>query len=157
MINKDIKALITSKDPINRYLACCMLRNDDNNTFNYQTKKLLYKVNIFDRIKDYNDVCKELNIDELTTKDFKFLPADQRQKQLAYHKLLNIKKLLDTGKKTHLLWFPLFDLSRKNIKFLYSSWEHNTSARSHMRFHDKEVCKFVGRVFSDIYQCLYKK
>src|ERR1035437_717439 len=88
-----IDTMLKSSDKESRYLAYSILRNSTTK----KSKKILEKVSLFERVHDYQDVCGELGIKELTTKDFNFLPEEQRKKALAQHQIHNLEKLFNKG------------------------------------------------------------
>ncbi len=155
MIDRNIKEMIESKDLDSRYLAVTMLRNSD--LFNKQTKNLIKKVNLFERIKNYSDVCSELNIKELTLEDFKFLPLKQAIKCLNLHKIQNICLLfnenwiLNWSDSSQEKYYPWFEF-RENIWVVFGvnvCFSHSCGAPGF--FKDEKIVEFCGKLFINEY------
>lgn len=157
--NKNLVEMLESYDKDCVYLAVSMIRNS-HDISDKETKKLLNKVSLFDRIKNYSDVCKELNIEELTIEHFGFLPKEQRLKSLAYHQIQNIGKLFNgkwkvkwDGKQRN--WYPWFELKASSLVFLGSyGFVGHSSAAEVFYYKDQETSDFVGKTFLDIYSIL---
>lgn len=157
----EIKQMLKSKDKDCVYMAVTMLRNSGNLFSSEDKIKLLSKVSLFDKIKSYSDVCKELDEPELTIKDFGFLPKDQRKKQLNYHKIQNIEKLFNFGWKINWRnqsqekYYPYFTIgSGGGLVFLGSNCRNGSSHGAVAFYKDRETSDFVGKLFIDIYNNL---
>jgi len=79
MKNDNIIEMLESNDKDCVYLAVSMIRNYST-LLSVETKKSLNKISLFDKIKNYSDVCKDLGEDELKLSDFNFLSKDYRKK-----------------------------------------------------------------------------
>lgn len=115
----------------------------------------------FKKIKDYPDVCDALGIDELNENDFKFLPKEQRKKQLALHKLQNIETLLNDGwvkdwkNQSQYKYYPYFAVSSDGGLVFDSCGSYSSCFGDAVGlFKDKETAEFVGKTFKDIYKDL---
>lgn len=154
-VNQSIKEMINSSDKDTQYLAVSMIRNDENNQFNYQTKKLINKVSLFNRIKNYSDVCKELGEDELTIKDFKSFNKKDRNKLLNYGMIKQIERLFNGNSKNN-IYYPYFKKVSGGFGF-FGSGSHDGgcwSAGSVGLFKDEETSNFIGKTFIKIYENL---
>lgn len=155
-----IKRLIVSKDKDSIYLGCSIIRECD--FLDNITKAILLKdVDVFYRIRNYSDICKELNIEELTIEHFKFLPLEQQRRQLAYHKLCNISKVFNGN------WIPDFKNSSQYKYFPYftknknGSWSVISSSAAYyfgysllgfgLYFKDEKTALHVVNLFLEIY------
>lgn len=159
--NKNLIEMLESYDKDCVYLAVSMIRNSHDMS-NKETKKLLNKVSLFDRIKNYSDVCRELNVEELTVKHFDFLPKEQRLKALAYHQVQTIGKLFNgkwkvvwNGKQRN--YYPWFEISPSSlVVFLASSASASPSAGEVCCYKNQETSDFIGKTFVDIYSIIIK-
>lgn len=157
-----LKDMIKSKDKDSIYMAVVMSRNIEEFPNRSKVKKILDKVSLFDKIREYSDVCLELDEEELTIKDFKFLPKEQRVKALAFHQLKNIEKLFNGNWKVNLkstrqqLWYPWFEKAGRGLVFYDSLYPSSDYFADGVAFYkDKETTDFVGKLFIDIYKKLY--
>lgn len=114
---------------------------------------------LYDKIKNFSDVCKELNETELTIQNFYFLPTEQRFKAYKAYQLQTIAKLFNQD------WKPNWSNS-KEYKY-YPYWEYNNKLGGWVfcfvhvcsvhslavvaYYRKKEDCEFVSKVFKDIY------
>jgi len=149
-----LKNMALSSDKESAYLAAIILRKESTE----ESKKLLYKIPLDIRIKDYSDIIDELKIKELTINDFGFLPENQRIKLFALHKIQNIVDVINEG------WVPNFNDSterkyypyfiKKNGVWSFSSSDCRDGVYSHGQvglYQTKEKSNFVGKKFLDIY------
>jgi len=115
---------------------------------------------LFSKIKNYSDVCRELNIREYTENDFCFLPYEQRKKQLAFSKLQNIAKLFNQGWKedwknfNQYKYYPYF---QTNVACglvgdgCGADHAYSSSCSPVVYYKDKKTSDFCGNLFIDIY------
>jgi len=149
-----LKNMALSSDKESAYLAAIILRKESTE----KSKKLLYKIPLDIRIKDYSDIIDELKIKELTINDFGFLPENQRIKLFASHKIQNIVDVINEG------WVPNFNDSterkyypyfiKKNGVWGFGFSDYRDSAYSYGMvglYQTEEKSNFVGKKFLDIY------
>ncbi len=156
----NIKAMLASSDKDNLYMAVNILRIKNDKI----SIKLLKKVSLFDRVRNYSDVCEELGIKELTEENFNFLPIEERQKQLGYHKITNIEKLFNGkwvknwGNTSQNKYYPYFTKDDRSGYLVFDGSVSNGSFATGMVavFKDEETSTFVGKLFIDIYNVLLK-
>src|SRR3990167_397182 len=116
---------------------------------------------LFEQIKNYSDVCKKLDIEELDENDFKFLPKEKRAKQLSYHKIQNIATLFNGS------WKPDWNISNQSKYYPYfqnkvgvglvfdcSSYGYCSCSGAVSFYKDEETSNFIGKTFVDIYRVL---
>lgn len=156
---ESIRAMISSSDKGNSYLAACILRKNSFNFAQSTRVKLLSKISVEDRIKDYSDICDELAEKPLVIEDFAFLPEYQRKKALASAKLNQIAKLLngkwqpnwtDTSENK---WYPYFEFTGRGLVF-HCSYFHDLSFDGLVVFKDEQTATFVGKTFIQLYEDL---
>lgn len=118
--------------------------------------------NLFVDIKNYSDVCKELKLKELTTKDFDFLPKDQQEKALAFHQIKNIETLFngdwkkDWNNRNQVKYYPYFENKVTGGWVFLSSSEYYYYSLGQVAFYkDKITSDFCGRTFIEIYKKLF--
>lgn len=116
---------------------------------------------LMERIKTYSDVCKELNIEELTESDFIFLPKEQRAKMLAYHQIQNIAKLFNKGwepnwsNSNEYKYYPWFEYKKSGGWLFYDvSYYRSVSFGEPAFYKNRETSEFCGKTFLSIYKVL---
>ncbi len=116
---------------------------------------------LFSKIKNYSDVCKELKEDEIKESDFKFLHKNDRKKAINFAKVKQIERLFngdwevkfDSNQQN---WFPYFTSGGSSgLVFLSSGCYDDCSYFEVGFFKDKKTSDFVGKTFIDIYRELY--
>jgi hypothetical protein len=109
-------------------------------------------------ITTYKQVCKALNIEELTLSDFSFLPTEDRKKTLAFHKLQQIAKLFngdwkpDWKNTNQNKYYPYFNAASGGLGFSDSGSCFFSCFSSVVYFKDKETSDYVGKTFLSIYK-----
>jgi len=158
MKNDNIIEMLESNDKDCVYLAVSMIRNYST-LLSVETKKSLNKISLFDKIKNYSDVCKDLGEDELKLSDFNFLSKDYRKKAFNQAKLQQIQKLfngdwkLDWSDTTQYKWFPYFEIKVSGGIGFYVTYFHSShfgDAPAYFKY--EETSNFVGKLFIDIYK-----
>ena len=147
----------SNKDTI--YTAYKVLSTDEFLN-NKEAITLLNKISIFDKIRSYSDVCKELKIKELLLSDFSFLPVDQQLKTLNFHKLKNIEKLFNENWKVNWAdsnqtkWYPWFRYKKSlaGLGFIDSGCNYDYSYGAVAFFKDEKTSNFIGKTFIDVYK-----
>lgn len=136
-----IKDMINSADKDNIYLAATIIR--DSNTLD---KRLLKDISLFDRIKDYSDVYKELN---------------EEEKQSPFDKIKQIERLFngswkkDRNNINQEKWYPYFYIVSGSLVFSVSSCRHHRSSifSGQVGFYkDEKTSDFIGKTFIKIYE-----
>ncbi len=109
-------------------------------------------------ITTYKQVCKALDIEELTLSDFSFLPTEDRKKTLAFHKLQQIAKLFNGNWKpdwkntNQNKYYPYFNMDSGGLGFSGSDFCYSGCDSSVVYFKDKETSDYVGKTFLSIYK-----
>lgn len=114
---------------------------------------------LFSKIRNYSDVCKELNEEELTECHFNFIKnKSQRLQTLAFNKIKQIQRLFNgdweakfDGKQEN--WYPYFTGDGVGMVF-YGSYDYcyGYSGGQVAFFKNREISDFVGKTFIDIYR-----
>jgi len=108
----ELTRLLKSKDKDAVYFGASVIRQATDLSLDIK-KHYLNKIDVANRIRYYTDICLELGIEELTIDHFHFLPLEQRERMLAYHKICNISKVFNAG------WIPNFTDSNEKKYFPY--------------------------------------
>jgi hypothetical protein len=109
-------------------------------------------------ITTYKQVCKALDIEELTLSDFSFLPTEDRKKTLAFYKLQQIAKLFNGDWKPNwknsnqYKYYPYFNLDSGCLSFYVSIFYYSFCYSSVVYFKDIETSDYVGKTFLSIYR-----
>lgn len=136
------------------------LEKEFNNKVSELRKIIEQPEDLFGKIKNYSDVCKELNEKEFTLDSLTSLPEYLRIKTLAFLKIKQIEKLFNGD------WKPKFDGKQYNYypyftgiglgMVFYGSYDSCDFSYGQVTFYkDKETSNFVGKTFIDIYRELY--
>lgn len=105
-------------------------------------------------VNPYKEVCKELNIRELTISSFNSLPLEQRKKALTLHKILNIEKVFAEGwiknwnNRNEYKYYPYYIKEDSGWR-LYSCSYASPGAPAYYK--TREIALFIGEIFKDIY------
>lgn len=153
----NIKTLLKSDDKEAQYLAINMVRNDKNL---YEENKEEYEsISLFDRVKNFSDVCKELNEKELTLDDFLQFGEDSA-KMFTCYKLKRIEKLfngcwkVDLNNVNQVKYYPWFT-AHGGFGF-YDSYGYSDDFSSEVAFYkSKEVSDYIGKTFLKEYKEFY--
>lgn len=100
--------------------------------------------NLFETIKEYSDVCIELNIKEKIRSEFDTL------KEYRYHQIQNIAKLFNGDNKNN-YWYPYFTRTGSGLVFPGSFDYFRTFDGPVAYFKDKITSDFIGKTFIKIY------
>lgn len=154
---KKIESLLKAKDSDSIYFGVDFIRKNPI-IFGSKGKKLLNSVSIKDKIKNYSDVCEELQIKELAEDDFSFLPKNQRKRLLASHKIENITKvfngdvLLDFSNSSQKKFIPWFCRTGSGWS-LYSVACSLVISSGSVGFYYKseELAQYAVKIFINIY------
>lgn len=130
-----------------------------------ETKKLLidlygeehFKIDVVDRLKDYESACKVLNRQPLSINDFSFLGKEQARRQFARHKIVTGIEAINDG------WIADFE---NEYQYKYYNWLYNRkngfsfdcgssfdfcSAGSDLYIESREKAEFIQKIFKDDY------
>ncbi len=115
---------------------------------------------LFSKINNYSDVCKELKEDEVEESDFKFLHKNDRKKAVSFAIIKQIERLFNGDWKikfdgTQNNWYPYFNGSSRGLVFSGSIYYCSCYVDEVSFFKDKQTSDFVGKTFIDIYRELY--
>ena len=150
----NIKTLLKSNDKEAQYLAINMVRNDKK--LYEENKKEYESISLFDRVKNFSDVCKELNEKELTLDDFLQFGEDS-VKMFACYKLKRIEKLFNEGWKidvndvNQIKFYPWYT-AHGGFGFIVSR-ECSYGFDSAVAFYkSKKISDYVGTVFLKEYK-----
>lgn len=145
--NTTLCDMLQSKDKDCIYMAVTMIRNIDK--VSKEEKKLLNKVKLIDRIRYYEDVCKELN---------------EPIKESPYDKIKQIEKLFckgwikDWSDSSQYKYYPYFIYSGSigGLVFHVSYYGADYCGGVVAYYPSREISDFVGKTFVDIYRELMK-
>lgn len=118
--------------------------------------------NLFDKIKNYSDVCKELCEPELTETTFHRIPMKYRKKILAYSKLQQIQRLFNGdwipnwSDSSEYKYYPYYNTSGPGLVFVGSYYLFSSFYGEVAFYKNREISDFIGRTFIDIYTELSK-
>lgn len=145
--NTTLCDMLQSKDKDCIYMAVSMIRNIDN--ISKEEKRLLNKVPLIERIRYYEDVCRELGEDV---------------KESPYDKIKQIEKLFykgwvkDWSNVNQYKYYPYFVFSSSigGLVFGDSGSDLDLCGGQVAYFPTREISDFVGKTFVDIYRELMK-
>lgn len=113
---------------------------------------------LFDRIKNYSDVCRELGEPQVNPIMFHRIPLRYRKKLIAYTKLQQIARLfngdweIDWNNTSQYKYYPYFEVSTgRGLVFFDSCYLCSSSDVVVAFFKNREISDFVGRAFIEIY------
>lgn len=115
-------------------------------------------------IKNYSEACKELNISELTIKDFSFLPPSQQEKAFARHVFLTCKEAVLGDYKPDYSnydeWkYEIYGYHENNgfsFDFYFSYDCTRCIAGSDFAFPDRKTAKYLIEICKLQLQIIYK-
>jgi hypothetical protein len=116
---------------------------------------------LFDKISNYKDVCRELNEKEYTECDFSHIEnKTDRLQILAFTKIKQLQRLFNgnwvakfDGKQQN--WYPYFTNSSDGLGLVfYSSYDYHYSGSDGRVafFKDKKTSDFIGKTFTNIHR-----
>lgn len=123
-----------------------------------ELRKIIEKPeSLYDKIKTFSDVCKELNEKELDINYFTFLPDYQRIKAFRHYQIQIIAKLFNDKWKPNWLnineykYYPWFDYKLGGWSLDTVDCRCSCSAVEVACFKNKKDAEFVATTFKDIY------
>lgn len=148
--NTTLCDMLQSKDKDCIYMAVSMIRNIDN--ISKEEKRLLNKIPLIEKIRYYEDVCRELGEDI---------------KESPYDKIKQIEKLFckgwikDWSNLNQYKYYPYFVYycssgSIGGLVFADSGYVNAHCSGRVTYFPSKEISDFAGKTFIDIYRELMK-
>lgn len=159
----DIELMIKSKDKDCIYMAYTILKNDSQGLIKNKNK-LLKQISLFDKIKNYSDVCFELGEEELTIDNFNFIKDEKiRLKTFRTYQIKNIEKLFGNGwipdwnnvnENKYYPWFTISSFGLVGFSASASDVDHCHTGVGF--FKTREISDFVGRTFLNIYSDIIK-
>lgn len=115
------------------------------------------------KVTTYSEVCKRLNVAELTIEDFKMFPEHQREKLFNTHRIMNLEDFFNEGKKLDWLntniekYFPYFKRESCGWLFRDSYYGYGSSDAVVGFYQNRETSDHVGTYFLDIYRGVLPK
>lgn len=160
---EEIKQMINSSDKESRYLGISILRFDKSGIFSKkESKKLIKSILITERIRNFGDICIELEITEESclifknpkTKEEKCFNALNKIFKIAecYNREKLIKGFPDFENHQQYKYFPCYD--KKFGSWLVAGcdlWAAGSSLPGLAYFNSEENCKDAMNKFTDIF------
>ena len=118
---------------------------------------------LFDKIKTYSDVCRELKEEEVTQDSFDcdLFTYKEIAQLIAFAKIKQIAKLFNRSWKVDLTdenqkkWYPYFEIRSSGLGF-NGSYYDNWCVDGQVAFYpNQKISDFIGKTFIDIYKDLY--
>lgn len=158
-----IKEMLISSDIDSRYLGISILRNDTSNVFDKEEcQKLIKSVNVKERIKNFGDICNELNITEESCLLFKEPKTKEERCFNALNKIFKIVEYYNRDKP--IKGFPDFTSSQQHKYFPYyqkssdgswlagsGAWSSDSHLPALVYFNNEENCIDAMNKFIDIF------
>lgn len=129
-------------------------------------KDFFYEPNITDRIKSYEDACKEKGYDPIAELPYKD-PITKRQKVANAHIMLDIIAealqdgfIGDYNNVSQHKWFPVFKVTGSGFGFSdsgYDGWNSGTLVGSRLCFPKEAVSDYFGKQFIDLHNEILTK
>ncbi len=118
------------------------------------------------QIKTYEDACKALNLSPAALPDVSMLPVKHQQAIIAHCKLVIIAEALNEGWQPNwsdtdqYKYWPWFDVEEDDKKpsgfglsfYVCVDWITITAVGSRLCFKSRELAKYAGEQFSDLYE-----
>jgi hypothetical protein len=119
-------------------------------------------MNITEKIKSFEDACQLLGIDAVLPQ-VEMLPENQQKAILAHYKLMIIAEALNEGWKPNwdnydeYKYYPWFDMEGSSSGSGFSfcdcdGWITGSSVGSRLCFKSRELAKYIGETFVDLYR-----
>lgn len=110
-------------------------------------------------ITTYSEVCKRLKEDEITEKDFKYLPSYMIKKLVAYARVKQLEKLFnedfikDWNNSNQYVYYPYFEFKKGSWGF-YGVFDCSCGSYGWVGFFkDEKTANYVGKTFlKEIYE-----
>ena len=121
----------------------------------------------FTEIKTFEDACKVVNLDPNTViPDFSQFPQADQEAMIAHAKLVIIAKALngdwtpdwnDWQQYKYFPWFEMGSPSGGGFSDDYDRWCAGSSVGSRLCFQTREMAKYAGKQFEDLYKTYFVK
>jgi len=119
-------------------------------------------------IKTFEDACKVLNLDSTTIiPDFSLFPESDKEAMIAHAKLVIISKAIngdwipDWNNWDQYKYYPWFRMgSPSGGGFscnVFDGWYAYSGVGSRLCFETREIAKYVGKQFEDLYKVYFVK
>ena len=119
-------------------------------------------------IKTFEDACKVLNLDATTIiPDFSFFPESEKEAMIAHCKLVIIAKAIngdwvpdwnDWGQYKYYPWFKMGSPSGGGFSYdVCDGWAAYSAVGSRLCFETREMAKYAGKQFEDLYKAYFVK
>ena len=112
---------------------------------------------MYQDIKSFDDACKALSI-ENTLPDFTGVPDKHRKALLSHYQLVIIAQALNERWEPNwddydeYKYYPYFNMQGGFSYYYYGSWITNTNASSRLCFRSREVAKYAGETFLELFK-----
>ena len=117
---------------------------------------------ITEKVKSFEDACQILNI-EANLPQVEMLPENHKKAIIAHYKLIIIAEALNEGWKPdwdnddEWKYYPWFDMegSSSGVGFsyyVYANWSTSSHVSSRLCFKSRELAKYIGETFIDLYK-----
>jgi len=115
---------------------------------------------MYTEIKSFEDACKALNV-STDLPDFSMLSTEEQKAMTAHYKLTVIAKALNEGWKPkwensdQTKYYPWFNMDQSDGGFSYNGYDDHcsgSSVGSRLCYHSREVAKYAGTQFEDLYK-----
>jgi hypothetical protein len=119
-------------------------------------------------IKTFEDACKVLNLDSTTIiPDFSLFPKSDKEAMKAHAKLVIIAKAIngdwvpDWNNWDQYKYYPWFEMGSPSGGGFsyddYADWGAYSAVGSRLCFETREIAKYVGKQFEDLYKVYFVK
>jgi hypothetical protein len=124
-----------------------------------------FKKDIRDRVKSYEDACRELKLDPASLPDVSDCPDEDKEAMIAYYMLSIIARALNEGWKPDWLnsseykHYPWFDYDRSASGFVFSHTNcagTGTDFGSRLCFKTRDLAEYAGKQFCELYNKYFK-
>jgi hypothetical protein len=123
---------------------------------------------MYTEIKTFEDACKVLNLDATTIiPDFSFFPESDKEAMIAHSKLVIIAKAIngdwvpnwnDWDQYKYYPWFEMGSPSGGGFSYYDDdAWLTYSYVGSRLCFETREMAKYVGKQFEDLYKAYFVK
>lgn len=121
-----------------------------------------------DRIKTFEEACEKLGLDpQKTIPDFSMFPKEHQTAMIAHAKLIIINEALNEGWKPdwtngqwdkYFPWFVMGSPSGDGFSYCdYDNWHASSGVGSRLCFKSRELAKYAGETFLQLYKDYYVK
>jgi hypothetical protein len=119
-------------------------------------------------IKTFEDACKVINLDATKViPNFSLFPESDREAMIAHAKLVVIAKAIngdwvpDWNNWNQYKYYPWFEMGSPSgggfSYYVYVDWATTSSVGSRLCFQTRDMAKYVGKQFEDLYKTYFVK